>query len=396
MSTEVNGPLAGIKVLDLTSVVMGPVATRSLGDMGADVIAVEPAIGDRNRAMGAGPHEEFSGVSLNLMRNKRSISIDLKTQRGRQALLDIAATCDVMVTNLRPGPLGRLGLDYETVRGVRDDIVFCRAHGYPSDSVDAEAPAYDDIIQSASGFADLFSLMGAEPSLMPTLIADKVCGMAIANAILAALLHRAKTGQGQDIEIPMIDVMKAFVLTEHGSGAMSEPPVAEAGYPRILTTARKPQPTADSWINILPYDDTHYNALFTEGGRPDLVDNERFRTRQDRTVNSDSLYRDVAALLPSQTTEHWLRFCAENKIPATEATTLDELVKELPLAEHPEAGTYRVIPPPERFSITPSTIRRAAPTIGQHGRELLTEVGYSDAALDELESLGVLNPAKPD
>ncbi len=386
------GPLAGVHVLDITGVLMGPVATRILGDFGADVIVIESLVGDRNRSMGPGPHEQFSGVALNLLRNKRSISLDLKHPRGRQAALDLVANCDVMVTNLRPGPLGRLGLDYETVRRVRNDIVFCRAHGYPSDGDKADAPAYDDIIQSATGFGDLFRLMGAEPSLMPTLIADKVCGMAIVNAILAALYHRALTGQGQDIEIPMIDVMRAFILTEHGSGAISEPPVAEAGYARILTQARRPHPTADGFINILCYDDTHFNAVFDAGGRPDLVDDERFRTRRDRTLNSDSLYRDIAGVLPTRTTQEWLQFCADHDIPATEASSLDDLVKQLQVVDHPEAGPYRTIPPPERFSATPAGVRRPAPTIGQHGREVLTAVGYDAATLDELESLGVLGP----
>ena len=251
-SEDVTGPLAGVRVLDLSSVLMGPAATRTLGDLGADVIFVEPAKGDRNRTMGSGPVDEFSGIALNLLRNKRSISVDLKQSRGRQAFLDIAATCDVMITNLRPGPLRRLGLHYEAVRDVRNDIVFCRAHGYPSSSEQANAPAYDDIIQSASGVGDLFRRMGAEPMLLPSLVADKVCGLTIANSVTAALFHKAQTGQGQCIEIPMVDVMRAFVLTEHGSGAISEPPVADAGYARILTPERRPQPTPTAGSTSCP------------------------------------------------------------------------------------------------------------------------------------------------
>lgn len=369
---------------------MGPVATRMLGDLGADVIFVESAKGDRNRTMGPGPAEQFSGIALNLLRNKRSIALDLKQSRGRQAFLDLAATCDVMITNLRPSPLHRLGLHYEAVREVRHDIVFCRAHGYPSSSEQADAPAYDDIIQSASGVGDLFRLAGVEPILFPSLVADKVCGLTIANAVLAALFHRAHTGQGQCIEIPMIDVMRSFVLTEHGSGAISEPPVADAGYPRILTPERKPQPTADGWINILPYDAAHYVALFEMGGRRDLADDERFSTPIERVVHSDSLYRDVASVLRQRTTAEWLAFCEEHRIPATEAATLDDLVEQLPVATHPVAGPYRVIPAPEQFSETPADVRRPAPGIGEHGREILTEIGYDPDAIDELESRGIL------
>lgn len=389
-SENARGPLAGIRVLDLSSVLMGPVATRMLGDLGADVIFVESAKGDRNRTMGPGPAEQFSGIALNLLRNKRSIALDLKQSRGQQAFLDLAATCDVMITNLRPSPLHRLGLHYEAVREVRHDIVFCRAHGYPSSSEQADAPAYDDIIQSASGVGDLFRLAGVEPILFPSLVADKVCGLTIANAVLAALFHRTHTGQGQFIEIPMIDVMRSFVLTEHGSGAISEPPVADAGYPRILTPERKPQPTADGWINILPYDAAHYVALFEMGGRQDLADDERFSTPIERVVHSDSLYRDVASVLLQRTTAEWLAFCEEHRIPATEAATLDDLVEQLPVATHPVAGPYRVIPAPEQFSETPADVRRPAPGIGEHGREILTEIGYDPAAIDELASHGIL------
>lgn len=390
-SENAAGPLAGVRVVDLSSVLMGPVATRTLGDLGADVIFVESATGDRNRSMGAGPTAQFSGIALNLLRNKRSIAVDLKQSRGRQAFLDIAATCDVMITNLRPGPLGRLGLRYEAVREVRPDIVFCRAHGYPSSSDQADAPAYDDIIQSASGVGDLFGRTGVDPILFPSLVADKVCGLTIANSVTAALYHRALTGQGQCIEIPMIDVMRAFVLTEHGSGAISAPPVANAGYARILTPERKPQRTADGWINILPYDQEHYVALFEAGGRPDLAADERFATPIERVTHSDSLYRDVASVLGQRTTAEWLELCTEHGIPATEAATLDEIVSVLPIDEHPVAGPYRVIPPPEQFSETPPGVRRPAPGIGEHGREILAEVGYDTGTIDSLVDSGILS-----
>lgn len=385
-----TGPLAGIRVLDLTSVVMGPLATRTLGDLGADVITIEPAAGDRNRSMGEGPTEEFSGVTLNLMRNKRSVTIDLKAPEGRDAFLTLAATADVVVANLRPAPLRRLNLGYDAVRAVRPDVIFCTAHGWPADSDKANAPAYDDIIQSASGMGDLFHRMGAEPTLLPTLVADKVCGMAIANAILAALVHRATTGEGQHIEVPMIDVMRAFVLTEHGAGAIPEPPLSEPGYPRILTTARKPQPTSDGWINVLPYDRSHFKAIFEEGGRADLLDDERTADRRSRTLNSDTLYRDIASVLATGTTAKWLQFCEDRGIPATESASLDDLIAELPVASHPTAGNYRVIPPPERYSATPANVHRPAPGVGEHTDEVLAEVGYDAATLTRLTEAGVI------
>lgn len=390
MTAESTGPLQGMRVLDLTSVVMGPLSTRMLGDLGADVITIEPPQGDRNRSMGAGPHEELSGVALNLMRNKRSVTLDLKLEPGREVFLELAATADVMITNLRPGPLGRLRLTYEDVQPHSPDIVYCAARGFPADSPNADKPAFDDIIQSATGFGDMFARMGAEPTLVPTLVADKVCGMAIANAVLAALVHKGRTGAGQFVEIPMIEIMRAFVLEEHGSAAISEPPLGPAGYPRILTTARRPQPTKDGFINVLPYSGDNFNKIFEAGGRHDLMNDERMSTRVQRTLNSDSLYRDVASVLATRTTDEWLAFCGEHNIAATRAGTLDDLVQQLPLGEHPIAGTYRVIPPYGRFSKSPGDVRRPAPLIGEQTAEVLGELGYSDSDLAELAEHGVI------
>ena len=389
-----TGPLTGMRVLDLSSVVMGPYSTQILGDLGADVITIEDHSGDTNRSMGPGPRPGMSGVSLNLLRNKRSLAIDLKDPRGRQAFLRLAEEADVVITNLRPGPLGRLGLTYEAVRAVRPDVVFCQAHGYPSDSPDAERPAYDDIIQSASGIGALFERQGHQPSLLPTLVADKVAGLTIASSVMAALLHRAATGEGQHIEVPMIDVMRSFVLVEHGSGAIPEPPLGPAGYPRILTPERRPQQTADGWINVLPYVAEHYHALFRAGGREDLVDDDRIATRESRIANSDSLYREVATILAGKTTDEWLELCDSEGIPATRAASLDEMVEALPVAEHPVIGPYRVVPHPVRYSASPASVRRPAPVLGQHGREILAAAGYGPAELDALEADGVL--VRPD
>jgi crotonobetainyl-CoA:carnitine CoA-transferase CaiB-like acyl-CoA transferase len=385
-----SGPLHGIRVLDFTSVVMGPLATQMLGDLGADVVSVETAEGDTNRAMGRGVHPELSGVAMNLMRNKRSIVLDLKHPDGRDAFLRLARGVDVVVTNLRPGPLGRLRLTYADLCQVRPDVVFCRAHGFSTASGRADEPAYDDIIQAWSGIGDLFARLGMTPMLLPTLVADKVCGMAVANAILAALLHRARTGAGQEIEVPMADVMRAFVLVEHGAGAISEPPLAAPGYPRILTPERRPQRTLDGWINVLPYHRRDYQVLFGAAGRDDLIDDPRIATRTARFEHSDSLYRDLAACLARQTTSFWLALTVREGIPATRAAALEDLVAALPLAHHPHAGAYRVIPPPVNFAATPASVRRPAPLIGEHGREVLGEAGFTAAELDALIAAGVL------
>lgn len=385
--TNPVGPLNGVRVLDLSSVVMGPYATQQLGDLGAEVIVIEDRSGDTNRFMSLGPVPGLSGTAMNLMRNKRSVRLDLKHDDGRAALLAIAATCDVMITNLRPGPLGRLGLTYDDVRAVRSDIVFCQAQGFASDSDRAEAPAYDDIIQSAAGIPDLFVRQGHEPSLMPTLIADKVCGMAIESAVLAALYHRATTGEGQQVEVPMVDVMTSFVLVEHGGGGISEPPSNTPGHLRILTPWRKPQPTADGFVHILPYHAAHYRRIFEAGGRPDLAEEDaRFANRPARFANSDSLYQSVAGLTPTRTTADWLAICDADGIPATAVATLDDLLEALPLVEHPVAGAMREIPHPVRYSATPATVRRPAPLCGENTVEVLAEVGYDIAAIERLQA----------
>jgi crotonobetainyl-CoA:carnitine CoA-transferase CaiB-like acyl-CoA transferase len=267
-----EGPLHGLRILDLTSVIMGPFATQTLGDMGAEIITVETIDGGGNRGMGSGPHEQLSGIALNLLRNKRSICLDLKHSKGREAALRIAAGCAAMITNLRPGPLKRLGLAYDDIVKVQPDIVYCQAQGFRSDSGRANDPAYDDIIQAESGIADANRRTGRDPALAPTILADKICGLTIANAVTAGLLHRERSGEGQRIEVPMQDVMTSFLLLEHGTGRISVPPSGEVGWSRVLSPERGPQPTQDGWINILPYSSEAFDALFVAGGRSDLVD----------------------------------------------------------------------------------------------------------------------------
>ena len=392
-----DGPLHGVRILDLTSVVMGPLATQILGDLGADVITIEAAKGETNRVMGLGPHPQLSGVALNLLRNKRNVGLDLKSPDGRAAVLAIASTCDVFVTNLRPAPLARLGLGYEDVRAVREDVVFCQAAGFASDSGRADDPAYDDIVQAASGAADVIrraSADGDSPALFPTILADKVSGLTLTYAILAALFERERSGAGQFVEVPMVDAVRAFLLVEHGAGAIGRPPADTAGYHRILTPHRRPQRSLDGWIQVFPYTQAHYDALFAASGRDDLVGDERLSTTRARAANSELLYGTLEAIIAERTTDEWLAFCAEHAIPAAAMADLDELVEGLPDATHPVAGPYKSVPPPVRFSRSPSSVRRPAPLVGEHNREVLREVGLDDATIDALEASGALR-AKP-
>ena len=384
-----NGPLNGVRVLDLTSVVMGPLATQILGDLGADVITVESRDGDLNRTMSSGPVRGLSGVSLNLLRNKRNAVIDISQPAGRSALLRIAAGCDVFVTNLRPASLRRAGLEYADIAAVRPDVIYCQAAGFASDSDEADNRAFDDIIQAACGVPDLMRLAGLPPALVPMLLADKVCGLIIAYAVIAALFHRERTGHGQRVEVPMIDAMRAFALVEHGGSAIPVPPRGPAGYPRILTPLRATAATADGWIAIQPHRDEQWTALVLAAGLDDLAGDPRLTTR--------SLWREpgfgyatLSRVLATKTTVEWLAFCADHGIPAAKAAGLDEVIAGLPEAEHPEAGTYKVIPPPARFSATPASVRRPAPLPGQHTAEILAEAGLSRAEIDQLAEAGVL------
>jgi len=378
------GPLAGVRVLDFSSVVMGPYATQILGDLGADVIAIEEASGDTNRIMGPGPGRGMSGISLNLLRNKRNVCLDLKSEAGRDAFLRIAATCDVVVTNLRPAPLARLKLDYAAIREARADIVMCQAHGWPSDGVDANKPAYDDVIQASAGIADAFERRSGTPALAPTLVADKVAGLTIVYAVLAALFHRERTGEGQFVEVPMIDALTSFTLVEHGCAAIPEPPLGSAGYRRVLAAERRPYATTNGWVAVLPYSASNYNDLFREGDRLDLIDDPRVLSASARAVNAGDLYALIDPIIATRSSEFWIEYCSRHDIPAGPVRSLDDLVAELPIKQHPTMGAYRQIPPPVRFSATPASVRRHAPMLGEHGREVLLEVGLSDDAIDAL------------
>ncbi len=386
-TSESGGPLAGVRVLDLTSVVMGPLATQILGDLGADVITAESRDGDINRTMSRGPARGLSGVSMNLLRNKRNVDIDIASPAGRDALLAIAASCDVFVTNLRPASLRRAGLDYDDVAAVRPDVVYCVANGFPADGPYADKPAFDDVIQAASGVHDLMGRAGLPPAFVPMLLADKVSGLVIAYAIIAALFHRERTGRGQRVEVPMIDAMRSFVLVEHGGAAISAS--GPSGYPRILTPLRSAAATADGWIALQPHRDEHWNALVRAAGLDDLAGDQRLTSR--------SLWREpgfgyttLSRVLATKTTAEWLAFCADHGIPAAQAAGLDDIIATLPEAEHPLAGRYKQIPPPVRFSATPASVRRPAPQPGQHTREVLAEAGLSDRQIAALAEAGVL------
>ena len=377
-----QGALEGIRVLDLTSVIMGPYGTQILGDLGADVIKVETEQGDSNRMMGGGPHAELSGVALNINRNKRAVSLDLKAPAGREAFLRILDTCDVLVTNLRPGPLARLGLAYRDVGLTRPGLVYCQAQGFRSGTAEENRPAYDDIIQAATGLPHLTESTVGRTAFLPSLIADKVAGQTIVQAVLAALFFRERTGKGQRIEVPMFDAVLAFTLVEHLSRAAV--PGEPAGYSRVLTTTRGPHRTLDGYIALMPYTDSHWRRLFAAVGREEMLDEPWFSDRAMRLLDAERVYAELAAVAAERTTSEWLELCEREGIPANPVPNIEEILANeslhrgmIRLAEHPAIGSYRVVGPGMILDATPVSVRRPAPRRSEHTEEVLAEVGYT-------------------
>lgn len=284
------GPLSGVRVVELASVIMAPYAAQQLGDLGADVIKVEPPTGDMTRHFPPTRNPGMGAAALNLNRNKRSVAIDLKAPGGREALLALIASADVFLTNVRPQALARLGLGHEEVAAVNSGLVYLNAQGFRSDSRLGSHAAYDDIVQAASGLVWLNEQVSGVPYFVPTVIADKICGLVIVQSVLAALHHRDRTGQGQHVEVPMADTMLTFNLVEHLAAATLDPPEGPMGYSRALSSQRKASRTADGWMCILPFSDRNWCDFFAFVGRPELADDPRFTSLGERTRNADDLH----------------------------------------------------------------------------------------------------------
>lgn len=399
-----TGPLQGIRIVEFTSVVLGPYACQMLGDLGAEIIKVEPPTGDTNRNLGPYRNSaDMAALYLSCNRNKRSIVLDLKAPEGQQAALDIARGADVMIHNFRPQAMAKLGLDYEAVRAVNENIVYCATYGYSKAGPYGDRGALDDSIQAASGVAMLMSMVEGEPRYLPTIVADKTTGLMVVQGVLAALLHRERTGEGQEIEVPMFETMVSYVMTEHLWGLTFEPPLGPAGYTRLMSEHRRPYRTKDGYIAVLPYWDNHWATFCRVTEREDLLEDPRFTDMKSRLANIDDTYAETAKALAARTTGEWLEALGKTNVPHMMVNTPDDLVDDPHLEavgfwetmEHPTEGTIRMGRLPINFGRTPASIRQVAPRLGEHSVDVLRETGYDEERIEALLAAGVTRVPDP-
>lgn len=386
------GPLNGVRIVDLTSVVMGPYATQIFGDMGADVIKVESPEGDIMRHMGVGRSKAMGPIHLNLNRNKRSLMLDLHQPAAREALLRVVKGADVFVHAMRPAAIDRLGLGYSAVKEYKPDIIYCGAYGFGKGGAYADDPAYDDMIQGVSGMAALNTQLAGEPRFTPTILGDKVAGLTIAYSVIAALLHKFRTGEGQSLEVPMFESLTSFMLIEHMGERTFDREKGVPGYPRVLSQLRKPHRTKDGYLCVLPYTNKNWQDFFLLAERADLASDPRYATPNTRSQNYETLYQSLGDIMTQRTNEEWLGLLRPLSIPVAPVNSLEDLFTDPHLAAvemfvqrtHPSEGELTQVRPPVNFSKTPSEVRRLAPHIGQDSADVLAEAGLSAFEIEAL------------
>jgi crotonobetainyl-CoA:carnitine CoA-transferase CaiB-like acyl-CoA transferase len=397
-----SGPLHGVRVLDLTTVVMGPYATQILGDFGADVIKVEPPEGDVMRYAWPFRHPGMGTIYLGVNRNKRSLVLDLKKEPARNACLALAAKADVLVYNIRPQAMARLRLSYEEVRKANPRVIYAGCFGYSQRGPYAAKAAYDDLIQGAAGLPYLLQRQGAaEPRYAPMIVADRSVGQQVASAVSAALYHREKTGKGQRIDIPMFEHLLQIVLGDHLGGYAFEPPHGEPGYARILAPDRRPYQTSDGYVCTLIYNDKQWKAFFDVIGRPEMLSTPEFATQEARSRNYQRAYTMVAEELKKRTTAEWIEALERADIPVQRMNSLDDILADPHLAatgyfsvrEHPSEGLIRTLAVPSEWSESQPEYRRHAPRLGEHTREVLQEIGMGEKEIESLIRSGAARAA---
>ena len=396
------GPLSGIRVIDMTTVLMGPYATQMLGDFGADVVKVEGPAGDVIRHASPQRSPGMGALFLNANRSKRSVSLDLKSSVGRAALLRLCGSADVLIYNVRPEAMTRLGLSYEEVSAANPRIIYAGLLGYARDGPYASRPAYDDLIQGACTIPYLVARAGGgPPRYVPTAMADRTVGLHAVNAILASLVERGRSGLGQQVDIPMFETMVSFILADHLQGLTFDPPLGPAGYARQLSPERRPYETRDGYICALVYTDEQWRRFFAAVGRPDeFTQDPRFRDFNARIDHVDEVYGVLGEILKHRTTAEWLVLLEAADIPAMPMHDIDSVLQDPHLVqtgffrvvEHPTEGPIVSMAVPAQWSRTAAIPERLAPRLGENGAEVLDEVGFTADEIAEMTRQGVLGP----
>jgi crotonobetainyl-CoA:carnitine CoA-transferase CaiB-like acyl-CoA transferase len=396
------GPLHGVGVLDLTTVVMGPYATQILADFGADVVKVEPPDGDVMRQAWPYRNPGMGSIYLNTNRNKRSVALDLKKPAAREACLALAAKADVLVYNIRPQAMARLQLSYEEVRKASPRIIYVGCFGYSQRGPYAARAAYDDMIQGAAGIPWLLQKQGAaEPRYAPMIVADRSVGQQVASAVSAALYHREKTGKGQRVDVPMFEHLLQMILGDHLGGYTFEPRHGEPGYHRILAPDRRPYQTQDGYVCALIYNDKQWKAFLEIIGQPEIFSLPEFSSQEARSRNYNRAYAMVAEEMKRRTTGQWVEAFERADIPVQRMNSLDDIVADPHLAaigylravEHPTEGRIKSLAVPSEWSESAPEYRRHAPRLGEHTREVLREAGLSDEQITVLVQSGAAREA---
>lgn len=396
--TTSKGPLDGIRVIDMTSLGMGPLAGQILGDYGADVIKLEPPTGDVFRHVLPQGTPGMSHAFIHFNRNKRSIALDLKTKEGLEAARKLLRTADVVLSNTRPQAMRELGLDYDAIREIKPDIIFAAAYGYSERGPYAGRPAADDTIQAVSGLAALQRMASGSLQFVANVVADKAVGQALVNAVMAAIIHKMKTGRGQRIEVPMFETMVSFVMPEHVAGMTFTPAKGGAGYSRVINPERRPYKTRDGYLCVLPYTTPQWLRFFKMIGRDDLANDKKLADPVERSKRFQELYALIDKAMPERTTDEWVAALIEADIMFGKVNTPDDLLKDphleqlnmFPVVDHPTEGKLRLLGFPIEMTETPNTLRHLPPNLGQHSREVLAELGYSAADLDQLQERGAI------
>jgi crotonobetainyl-CoA:carnitine CoA-transferase CaiB-like acyl-CoA transferase len=380
-----RGPLTGVRVVDLTAMVMGPYCTQIMADMGADVIKVEPPEGDNTRYISVGPAAGMSGVYMNVNRGKRAVVLDLRTESGRTALQALVRTADVFIHSMRSKAIANLGFGYDDVAAINPSIVYTNCYGYGRRGPYRDRPAYDDTIQAECGLPAVQEQLTGVANYVGTIMADKVAGLTALYATTMALFHRERTGEGQEVEVSMFETMASFMLVEHANGAMFDPPLGPAVYPRTVAPNRRPYPTKDGHIAALIYNDKHWNA-FVNAVRPPWA-TDLYATLELRANDIDTVYGLVAETMLQRTTEEWLDLFRELEIPAAPINTPDALfdhphLDAVGLFETVETsyGPMRMPGVPTWFSRTPGRIAGPTRELGADTADVLRELGLDSAA----------------